>query len=211
MNYGRFAPVYQRVEYLLYGKLLERCRFYFVDRLASARSILILGEGDGRFLKRLCALNSVAEITVVEFSLEMIKKAKTRIHSNDLKRITFIEASALTLDEESQYDVVVTCFFLDNFSRPNVRHLVEKIERLLLSEGCWLNADFYIPKQGIMRHVSQIHLYVLYRVFRILAGVEAKKLHLPTLYIKKMKLLEEKQFLNGLLISSIYKKGSLYE
>ena len=48
MNIDRLARWYRWIEYASFGRALERRRFAFLDRLATAHDILVLGEGDGR-------------------------------------------------------------------------------------------------------------------------------------------------------------------
>jgi spermidine synthase len=44
----------------LFGLALEHARFDFLSHAAEARRVLILGEGDGRFLARLLRMQSAA-------------------------------------------------------------------------------------------------------------------------------------------------------
>ena len=53
MNADRIASGYRWLEYAAFGLALEQARFDFLSRAAGARRVLILGEGDGRFLARL--------------------------------------------------------------------------------------------------------------------------------------------------------------
>ena len=52
MNADRIARSYRWLEYAAFGVALERARFDFLRCAAEARRVLILGEGDGRFLAR---------------------------------------------------------------------------------------------------------------------------------------------------------------
>ena len=52
MKIGRLARWYRWIEYAAFGRVLERRRFAFLPHIASARHMLILGEGDGRTLER---------------------------------------------------------------------------------------------------------------------------------------------------------------
>jgi hypothetical protein len=47
-GFDRLASAYRALEFLAFGGDLERARFAYLDRLASSRDILLLGEGDGR-------------------------------------------------------------------------------------------------------------------------------------------------------------------
>ena len=52
-GFDRLARPYRWMEYLSFGRALERCRFHFLPQLANTRSALLLGDGDGRFAERL--------------------------------------------------------------------------------------------------------------------------------------------------------------
>jgi len=49
MNCDGIARWYRALEYLVFGRALERRRFEYLNDMADARHVLILGDGDGRF------------------------------------------------------------------------------------------------------------------------------------------------------------------
>ena len=55
VNCDPLARWYRWLEYAAMGRALERRRFEFLPGMAQARRVLILGEGDGRFLTRVIA------------------------------------------------------------------------------------------------------------------------------------------------------------
>ena len=57
MNADPIASSYRWLEYAAFGLALEHARFDFLSHAAAARRVLILGEGDGRFLARLLRCN----------------------------------------------------------------------------------------------------------------------------------------------------------
>lgn len=78
MNFDPVARWYQWIEYAAFGRALERRRFVFLNRLADARRILILGEGDGRCLERQLVTAPIADIDIVDSSARMIAIARKR-------------------------------------------------------------------------------------------------------------------------------------
>jgi ubiquinone/menaquinone biosynthesis C-methylase UbiE len=52
-GFDRLARPYRWMEYLSFGRALERCRFQFLPQLAHTQHALLLGDGDGRFAERL--------------------------------------------------------------------------------------------------------------------------------------------------------------
>ena len=61
-GFDRLARSYRTLELLAFGRDLERARFAWLPALADRKSILVLGEGDGRCLARLAALAPAARI-----------------------------------------------------------------------------------------------------------------------------------------------------
>ena len=78
-NFDPLARLYRALEYLAFGGDLERARFCLLDHLAGRRSILILGEGDGRCLARLLPLAPEARIHCLDASPAMLARAGARI------------------------------------------------------------------------------------------------------------------------------------
>ena len=58
-NFDPVAHWYRWLEYAAFGRALERCRFALLPELEDAQRVLILGEGDGRFLKKLLSLSQL--------------------------------------------------------------------------------------------------------------------------------------------------------
>jgi ubiquinone/menaquinone biosynthesis C-methylase UbiE len=179
MNVDPIARWYKLVEYCAFGRALERQRFTYLDRLADARKILILGEGDGRVLARLCTIAPGAAIDVIEISSEMIRLAKARVPDvNFIKpEVNFIQEDARKLLlSDATYDAILTIFFLDCFSEEDARILITRLARALKPGGSWLMTDFAIPPQGWRRSHARLWVWTMYRFFRIATGLKANRL-----------------------------------
>jgi ubiquinone/menaquinone biosynthesis C-methylase UbiE len=172
MNIDPIAKWYRLIEYCAFGRALEHRRFAYLDRLANAGRILILGEGDGRVLARLRTIAPHAAIDVVEASAEMIRLAKARAPG-----VTFIREDARKVAfTPSTYDAVVTFFFLDCFSEEDARVLVNRLARALKPGGLWLVSDFAIPPRGWPHWHAKIWVWTMYRFFRIATGLKTGRL-----------------------------------
>ena len=53
MSFDRIARHYERIESMVFGEDLQRIRCSHMKTFLDAESILLLGDGDGRFLKAL--------------------------------------------------------------------------------------------------------------------------------------------------------------
>jgi len=177
-NFDGLATFYRALEYIVFGRDLERARFCLLDRLAGCRSILILGEGDGRCLERLVRIAPQARIHCLDASGAMLAKARARIAGTEAApRVTFQQADArdVTLPD-SVYDAVVTLFFLDCFTHPQLNLLVPRIAHSLRPQAHWLFADFALPPRGLPRLRARVWLAVLYWFFRWRTGLAARAL-----------------------------------
>ena len=142
------------------------------------RSILILGEGDGRCLERLVRIAPHARIHCLDASAAMLAKARARIARLGAEaRITFQQADARTAAlPELTYDAVVTLFFLDCFTPEELGPLVDRIARSLQPGAAWLFADFAIPLRGWTRWRARLWLTLLYGFFRWRTNLGARQL-----------------------------------
>jgi SAM-dependent methyltransferase len=176
MNADRLAPWYRFIEYAVYGRALERCRFAFLDRLRDARRVLMLGEGDGRALERVLALAPHAQVDVVELSGKMIELARTRC-SGPSNRVRFLQQDALAAAWPSNlYDSVTMLFFLDCFIDAEARILIGRVTDALAPGGFCLVSDFAVPDHGWRRLTAKALIGIMYRFFGLTTGLRVRSL-----------------------------------
>jgi SAM-dependent methyltransferase len=177
-NFDPLVKIYRALEVVAFGRDLERARFAFMNRLKDRRDILILGEGDGRFVARLLSGGVNGSIHCVDFSPAMLARAKARIAGQPgAERVRFTCADALTAPfEPARYDAVVTLFFLDCFEAEAARRMVSSLARALRPGAGWLFADFVLPTGGIARVRARMWLFVLYLFFRWKTGLQVRAL-----------------------------------
>lgn len=178
-NFDSLARGYRALEVLAFGRDLERARFAFLERLAGCRSILILGEGDGRFLAHLLARVSAAHIHCIDSSRAMLAQAHQRIATlPGRSQVQFEEADVLRYTfEPNRYDAVVTLFFLDCFEAPEAKRVIERLALAAKPAATWLYADFSMPERGFRRLRARAWLAMLYWFFRWQTGIRTR--HLP--------------------------------
>ena len=175
MKIGRLARWYRWIEYAAFGRALERRRFAFLDRVAGARNVMVLGEGDGRVLERLLTIAPQSHFDVIDLSPEMIALARIRTGNSD--RVRFVCEDARTTDwPEAHYDAVLTLFFLDCFTEPDARGVIDRVAAGLNPNGAWLVSDFAIPAKGWRRWHARMWIGTMYRFFRATTGLEARQL-----------------------------------
>ena len=180
MDCDKIARPYRWIEYLAFGRKLERHRFHFLSAAGDSRRALLLGDGDGRFAAALAASNPSVQIDSIESSANMIQAAKRRLRKKPISnpgRIHFIQADALhaTLQPD-RYDLVVTNFFLDCFSTEQVVRLVETVTAACGRGALWLISDFRQPPKGWRALHAKIWLWTMYLFFRLTTHLETSRL-----------------------------------
>ncbi len=207
MNFDLVARSYRWLERLTFGGALQRCRVALIDYTKNARNVLILGEGDGRFLKEFLRVNSTANVTVVDSSAEMIRLASQRI--GQTARVEFVQADIREIElPETGCDLIVTNFFLDCFDEPGVDAVIDKIAKKLSPDGHWLWSDFSIPELGFNRLFARTVVGFLHGFFRLTTGLEARKLADPAPLFRKAGFgpVDEKILRGGLLKSVLWRR-----
>jgi SAM-dependent methyltransferase len=176
-NFDGLARWYHVLELSTFGVKLEQARFAHIGKLAECRDILLLGDGDGRFLKRLLRVSPDSRIRSIDASAEMLKMAAARLSPADRARVTFECADALTADLPTfAYDGVATMFFLDCFTDHQAAQLIVRVSNSLRPGGTWVFADFAIPTRGPQRIAAHVVTGLLYAFFRWRTGITARRL-----------------------------------
>ena len=172
--------MYEGLERTMFGSLLTRARNACLRDLEGADTILILGEGDGRFLLSLLEHYPRAHITVLENSAGMLGRAQKRVRAqlpDACTRVTWWRQDALTAPlPAAHYDAVVTLFFLDVLSGEMLQTLVPKLSRSLKPGGRWCVTDFAAPHtlSGWTHLYSRILVALMYTFFRLQTALPAK-------------------------------------
>lgn len=198
MNCDRIARVYRWLEYLAFGRELERRRFHFLSDVTGARRALMLGDGDGRFLAKFAA-SSPASIDYIDASAGMLQLARARA-----PRANFCQGDALMVPlAPAAYDLVVTHFFLDCFRDTELEGLAKRITDASQPGARWLISEFRQPSWA-----TPI-LSAMYLFFRIVTGLQTNYLvdHRPILRRHGFRLIREATSRAGLLASELWVKS----
>jgi SAM-dependent methyltransferase len=176
-NFNTIARPYRWLEYLTLGKSLENCRIHYLPQLLTQRNALVLGDGDGRFLAQLLKHNPHLHADAVDTSSTMLELLRQRCEAvTPDANIRTHHANALTATLEGPYDLVVTHFFLDCLTQPELNTLIDRIKPTLTPNALWLISDFRIPT-GAMHLPARLLIRALYLAFRLLTGLRTT--HLP--------------------------------
>jgi SAM-dependent methyltransferase len=175
-NFDTVARIYRFAEYLALGPLLQRARTHFLPELPPRHQALLLGDGDGRFLARLLPHRPHLSALAVDTSAAMLRLLRHRCQPY-IQRVRTLQASALTVTPSPGTDLIVTHFFLDCLTQPELLTLAQTIAANTAPGTLWLLSDFAIPPTAILRPLAALYIRSLYLAFRILTGLRVT--HLP--------------------------------
>lgn len=206
-GFDRLAGIYKTLEYVAFGHALQRARLAYVSSLRDALDVLVLGDGDGRFLKALVTSAPHARIVSVDASAAMLARAAAELTDDERARVTFIHSDARKFDPGAgTFDAIVTLFFLDCFTDDDVKRLVTRLSPTLRPAGRWLFADFAIPDRGLARLAAVVVVSALYVFFRWQTGIEARTLphSEDALHSAGLYCVGEQDFRAGLIRSALF-------
>lgn len=201
-GFGRLAVVYGGLERLVYGSLLLRARRVCLDELAGTETLLVVGEGDGRFLAELLTRHPACAVTVLDRSAGMLRRAEARLRAPQPEvrpgvrptlqpnvRVSFVQGNALTVPlPAGRYDALVTHFFLDVFPAETLAQLVPKLGGVLKPGGRWFVADFAAPRtlrHPPTRRYSRLMTALMYAFFRLMTKLPARTVAPPEVFLER--------------------------
>jgi ubiquinone/menaquinone biosynthesis C-methylase UbiE len=174
-NFDFVAAFYPLLEQLIFGSTLSRARSFFISQATQGKNVLLIGEGNGRFLFETVMQTSTPAFTVVDSSARMLSAATRRVARIECRpKIEFFHADILDWRPPlAHYDRIVTHFVLDLYRPYSMRRIIEKISRIAAEDALWINVDFSNANQ---RLYQRLLMWAQYRFFRICAGIEAPRL-----------------------------------
>ena len=212
MSFDAIAPHYRWLEPLLAGRKLDRCRTAHLPRLAPPQSVLVMGEGPGRFLIPFRECFPGARITCIDASKRMLAMAQHRLNAHDLplEKVSFIHADALRYSYPlATFDLIVTHFFLDCFTPEQLRGLVANLSQAATPTATWLLSDFSIPDAGLPRLRARAIHRLMYTFFRGVTNLSARSLTPPDQFLQLQRFtLQHRSFTDlGLLQSDLWSRS----
>jgi hypothetical protein len=216
-NFNRLAYPYRWMEYASFGPYLGHCRRAQLAYLGGARRALVLGDGDGRFLKRLLESNPLLTADVVDSSHSMLRVLDRRIRRMGEpvhRRIRLYHADALGWNASGPYDLVISHFFLDCFFASELDRLFDRLLPHLDPGARWVISEFSIPNRRstpalrawLSPYLGRSIVGLLYRSFGLLTGLRVRRLpdFAVSLRRRGLRLDRETHFLGGLLESQLW-------
>ncbi len=224
------APHYWWLEKFTFGPMLQRCRTAHLSELGSCRNALILGDGDGRFLESFLAIYPQIRIDCLDISLQMIKRAKKRLKKYQHRThklannrpnadVNFYQGDLRYFElPRSDYDLIITNFFLDCFPAGELPGIIAKLARHTAKNALWVVGDFAIPElktpsgsflqEFWIQQAIPLLLKSMYLFFRLTTSLRASRLIDPAyeLDANGFRLIKESRFLGGFLSARLWLK-----
>jgi SAM-dependent methyltransferase len=213
VNFDQIARHYGWLETVAFGSALQRSRTCWINKVPRPARTLIVGEGNGRFLCELLRAHPGIDIDCVDASDRMLRLAREYVFRNDpdsAARVRFLHRDVLSWSPSGRYDLLVTHFFLDLFRREAVQSIVAKLAKAAAPNATWLIADFAIPSGRLAGFHAKLWLRTMYSFFKFAAGVSAKTLVDPSIYLQTSGFARSgrRSFRLGMLKSELYRNGS---
>jgi ubiquinone/menaquinone biosynthesis C-methylase UbiE len=208
-NFDPVARAYRWLEYLSFGPWLRRCRTAQIAQLANARHALLLGDGDGRFLRRLLLVNPVLSADVVDSSQSMLRLLERRVFrcgAEARDRVRLHHANALEWNPPGNYDLIVSHFFFDCFFPSQLEQLLDRLLPHAAPGARWIVSEFAIPANRTTAALARSIVSALYLAFGRLTGLPVRSLpdYATALRRRGLILTGERRFLSGLLRSQVW-------
>lgn len=207
VDFDGIAGAYRWMEYASVGPMLERVRWWWLDRgeLDGARYALVLGDGDGRFTRRLLLKNQQVRVTAVDLSGKMLRLLERRCRV-DSERLRTVQRDVRGEIPERGMDLVVTHFLLDCLADDEVEALVRRVRASLRPGANWVVSEFAIPS-GMLRYPARLLVRGLYFVFYMLTGLQVSQLpdHADALRRCGFSAIGKRAFWGGLLVTELWR------
>ena len=208
MRFDRIARYYGWIESIVFGEDLQRIRCSHMETFLEAESILLLGDGNGRFLKALLDSGCSAKIICVDSSQRMLNLAESLTKDSECNvHFVFSKIEDYNLPDSFIPDVIGAHFFLDCFNEDEILVILGRISGWCKEHTKFIMSDFAIPeKKGSTRVIARLLVWQMIVFFRIFAGISAYKLPKISQLLREMsyKCIKKETLRNGFICSWVW-------
>jgi cyclopropane fatty-acyl-phospholipid synthase-like methyltransferase len=209
-RFDRLAQLYFWMEYFSFGPYLQRCRSLRLRELDRRERALVYGDGDGRFLRELAGAARALQITAVDASEAMLRRARLRVPAN--ASVRWVQADARQWEPpRSQFDLIVSHFFLDCFDEEETAGIVNRINAAAADDAIWMISEFAIPRGPVAGRAGRLIVGALYLAFGRMTGLTVRQLpdYAGVLRHAGWQLEDHQELLRGLLVSEVWRPATL--
>jgi len=201
-NYDNSAGFYDGLSRLFFGKALVNAQVYLLHFIAANSRVLIVGGGTGWILEEITKLHPASlHITYVEISANMTALARQRNTGDN--HAEFINKPIEEVNTDQLFDVIITPFLFDNFTKDTVEGLFVHMHRMVKAGGLWLYTDFQLTG----KFWQKVLLKSMYLFFGALCNVPTKTLPDTQALFDKYgyKKIVAKMFFGDFIVSKMYR------
>ena len=176
MNFDFIARHYNWIEKIIFRSDLEKFRSMNIELIKDAKSILLLGDGDGRFLEQVSKMGTEAQIVSVDSSAKMINLSKIRVKTSHLNvEFNCSKIENFKPSESFNPDLIVAHFFLDCFTYDEALLILDRITRWAAVDAKFIITDFSITEKMSFHTVYQnILTNIMICFFSLFCGISAR-------------------------------------
>ena len=193
------------LERAAFGRALDEARNAFLYSVVSRNRLLLIGEGNGRFLAHCLQHKVGGSITVVDLSGKMLSLLRSRVRQIERRTaLELIQADFRQWQREGQpFDAIVTHFFLDLFLPGSQWSVIEKIAALSQPETIWVNVDF---RPALRSPLSRWIDWLQYRFDSLISGVEVDHHYDPAQLIRAAGWIsrQERIYCHGSVVAELF-------
>jgi tRNA (cmo5U34)-methyltransferase len=205
-NFDRIANFYDLLAFMIFGDRIRKSQTIYFNKIPKHAEILVIGGGSGWILNELFKVNPPKKITYIDASAKMIALSAKNINPIYKDKVNFIVGTENEIKPGEQYDVIITCYFLDLFSQEKMEDVMATLYDSLKTNGIWIFSDFH--KNNPESFIKRSLLKIMYSFFRILCNVQAKKLPDIDKGFSKLNMtpLRSDFFYSNMIVSMLLKK-----
>ena len=205
IGYNRLASYYDFLVRLFFGTKLAKAQFHFISKIKSGK-VLIIGGGTGNILLECLKYYPNSQYYYIDIASRMVALTMQKVKKKYPKSaINYVVGSIEDIEIDLKFDSVILPFVLDSMSAKELGVLFYRVDKMCEKGSQILFTDFcYSDRNWFWKVYSIVLITGLYLFFNLVCGLKRYKLPAYESYFRKMKLVEEKSFLKGTIISQVY-------
>ena len=167
-NYDLVARVYDTLGLIYSGGQIHAAKNSQLAEMRAGDKVLYVGVGPGE--DAVLAARKGAQVTCLDLSAQMLRQAEGRMRRHGCQA-EFLQTDVLLHDRLDHYDVVVVNFFLNVFTRQQMRDMLAYLVTLVRPTGKLLISDFATPQGHPLARAMQAAYWGVTDLFYYLLGL----------------------------------------